>query len=161
MWFIDILVNVFMDNNMNSIWATKECKGSWGGSSFVNEEIEPWRGWMTWRRTHSCLMAGLGFQTSPMSSCSFSGWKLVLLAFCHCWQNILRKWRKGPKLGMDFSWFASSSSITLGEYNYEMNCLKYELSWGLLKQFLVWLYHEFNHNGFKFLDSFCCSRFFI
>lgn len=39
---------------------------------------------------------------------------LYYYAFCHWWQNILRKWKKGPKLGVDFSWFASSSSITLG-----------------------------------------------
>lgn len=108
------VVQKFMgDSNMNTIWTGRECKGYWG-SSFVNKEAGAWRGWVTWPRTHSWSVSGLVFQTSRVSSCSFSNWNLMLLCFLSLLTDHSEKVKERTQVGGGLSWFASSTPTTLG-----------------------------------------------
>lgn len=110
------------DSNMNSVWAGRECKGFGGLPLWM-------RHWGLERlndlsRTHNWLMSGLVSRlTEPLPIPSGAG-TLYDCAFGHCWQNNLRKWKKGPKLGEDLrSWFAPSSPTSLGYQLWDELCM--------------------------------------
>lgn len=105
----------FWGSWMIAAWTRFELEGHVKdlGPSFVNETLRPEE--VEWLVKNTQLTnVRSAFQTHRASFYFFWSWNLVLLCFRHCWQNNLRKCKKGPKLGEDLSWFAPSSPTSLG-----------------------------------------------